>query len=159
RAVVEVYSEDEILRLKQDTPPLAEPSVGAVRAIGPFQRLTKEPIKEAAFTDTTIDLTKPQKVEGKPLYTSTFRADQLDSKGKPYRFGVYAYRIQAVIPNGQASGPSSYFLTIPAAPQWPFAHEDGEKCQLKWAANAEKSLNGYRVYRMEGPRINGPGQK
>ena len=33
------------------------------------------------------------------------------------------------------------------------------KCHLKWAANAEKGLKGYRVYRMEGPRINGPGQK
>ena len=26
-------------------------------------------------------------------------------------------------------------------------------------ANLEKGLQGYRVYRMEGPRINGPGQK
>src|SRR5262249_11292652 len=28
RAVVEVFSEDEVVRLKKDTPPLAEPSVG-----------------------------------------------------------------------------------------------------------------------------------
>src|SRR5258708_6199267 len=33
RAVVEVFSEDEVVRLKKDTPPLAEPSVGAVKQI------------------------------------------------------------------------------------------------------------------------------
>src|SRR5207248_2103516 len=42
RAPVEVLSEDEIVRLKTDTPPLQAPSVGAVRAIGPFTRLTKD---------------------------------------------------------------------------------------------------------------------
>ncbi len=41
RAVVEVFSEDQLKRLKTDTPPLAEPSVGSVRAIGKFVRLTK----------------------------------------------------------------------------------------------------------------------
>src|SRR5205814_9107037 len=49
--------------------------------------------------------------------------------------------------------------TIPSAPQWLFARENGAQCQLKWAANAELGLQGYRVYRMEGPRVNGPGQK
>ncbi len=39
------------------------------------------------------------------------------------------------------------------------AREDGNQCQLKWTANLEQGLKGYRVYRMEGPRINGPGQK
>src|SRR5207237_1093651 len=68
RAPVEVFSEDQIVRLKKDTPPLAEPSVGAVRAIGAFVRLTEKPVREAAFTDSTLDLTRPAAVEGKPLH-------------------------------------------------------------------------------------------
>src|SRR5262249_3497161 len=39
RAPVEVFTEDQIKRLKTDTPPLAEPSVGTVKAIGKFTRL------------------------------------------------------------------------------------------------------------------------
>src|SRR6187200_2678985 len=39
RAVVDVYSDDEIDRLRKDTPPLAEPSVGAIKAIRPFQQI------------------------------------------------------------------------------------------------------------------------
>ena len=56
-------------------------------------------------------------------------------------------------------GAGPYALTIPSAPQWLFAREDGERCQLKWAANPEQKVRGYRVYRMESPRVNGPGQK
>jgi hypothetical protein len=59
---------------------------------------------------------------------------------------------------GVEGGPSPYWLTIPAAPTGLFAREDGEQCKLKWSANADKQLKGYRVYRMEGPRVNGPGQ-
>src|SRR5205807_237182 len=51
RAVVDVFSEDEIVRLRKDTPPLAEPSVGGIRAIGPFQRLTKTPLAAPAHED------------------------------------------------------------------------------------------------------------
>ena len=39
-----------------------------------------------------------------------------------------------------------------------FSKEDGDQCHLQWAANAEQKLQGYRVYRMEGPKLNGPGQ-
>jgi hypothetical protein len=159
RAVVEVFSEDEILRLKKDTAPLAEPSVGAIRAIGTFTRLTKDPIRTLEYKDTGLDLTRPTPVEGKPIFTHRFRRDQLDPRGKPYRLAVYAYRIRAVNQLGIESGPSPYFLTIPSAPQWLLSREDGTKCHLKWAASPEKSLKGYRVYRMESPRINGPGQK
>jgi hypothetical protein len=167
RAPVEVFTEDQILRLKKDTPPLAEPSVGAVKRIGKFERLTKEPAKVSGpaaagitygtFTDTTIDLTKPTKVEGEATYTHRFRDDQLDPNGKPYRFGVYAYRVVAVNALGVEGGPSAWTLTIPEAVQHVFAKEDGERCHLKWAANRD-GTKGYRVYRMESPRINGPGQ-
>jgi hypothetical protein len=159
RAPVEVLTDDQIVRLKKDTPPLDEASVGAVRAIGKFTRLTKEPIKETTYTDKTLDLRKPQALDGEPLYTHRFRGDQLDSKGKDYRFGVYAYRIRAVNKLGVEGGPSPYFLTIPSGPQQLFSKEDGETCHLKWSANPEQKIRGYRVYRMESPRINGPGQK
>jgi hypothetical protein len=158
QAVVEVFSEDQVLRLKKDTPPLAEPSVGAVKAIGPFTRLTREPVKERSFTDTTVDLSRPQAVAGEPLYSHRFRADQLDGQGRPYRYAVYAYRLRAVNALGVEGGASPYFLTLPSAPQWLFSREDGGQCQLTWAANPEALLRGYRVYRIEGPRINGPGQ-
>jgi hypothetical protein len=158
RAVVEVFSDDQILRLKKDTPPLAEPSVGAVKAIGKFVLLTKEPVKDKRFTDHPLDLNRPRVIDGEPLYAHRFRADQLDPNGKPYRYAVYAYRIRAVNARGVQSGPSPYFLTIPSAPQWLFSREVDERCHLKWAANPETGLKGYRVYRMESPRVNGPGQ-
>jgi hypothetical protein len=164
RAPVEVFTEDQLVRLKKDTDPLAEPSAGAVKAIGKFERITKEPVKEPAFvwpnfTDTTLDLTKPTKVEGEPTFTHRFAKEQIDDKGKPYRFGVYAYRVRAVNALGVESGPSAWALTIPSAPQHVFAKEDGTKCHLKWAVNPETGVNSYRVYRMDGPKINGPGQK
>jgi hypothetical protein len=158
RAVVEVFSEDEVQRLKKDTPPLAEPSVGAIKVVGAFRRLTKELVKTAGYSDTALDLTKSQSVEGEPLTRSRFRAEQLDAKGKPYRYAVYAYRFRAVNALGVESGPSPYFLTIPSAPQHLFSREEDEKCHLKWAANPEQSIKGYLVYWMKGPRPEGPGQ-
>jgi hypothetical protein len=158
RAPVEVFSEDQVLRLMKDTPPLAEPSLGTINAIGDFVRLTKAPVKEATYADSAVDLAKQQTITGEPQWKHRFRADQLDPKGKEYRHGVLAYRIRAVNALGVESGPSPYFLTIPAAPQHLFAKEAGETCHLKWAASPEENLKGYRVYRMESPRINGPGQ-
>jgi hypothetical protein len=159
RAPVEVFTEDQIVRLRKDTEPLAEPSVGGVKVIGAFERLTKEPLKAPAFADTGIDLTKLTKVEGDPTFTHRFAKEQINDAGKPYRFGVYAYRVRAVNALGVEGGPSAWVLTIPSAVQNVFAKEDGTKCHLKWAANGEKAIKGYRVYRMDGPKINGPGQK
>jgi len=158
RAVVEVFSDDQVVRLKKDTPPLAEPSVGAIKAIGAFARLTQEPVKETSFTDAKVDLAKKQEVDGKPIHEHRFRKDQLDPEGKGYRYAVFAYRIRAVNALGVESGASPYFLTLPSAPQWLFSKEEGERCHLKWAANPEQKLKGYRVYRMDSPRVNGPGQ-
>ncbi len=158
RAVVEVFSEDEIHRLKKDTPPLDPPSVGAIKAIGSFQRLTKAPVKINRYTDTAIDLIKSQTLEGQPLSRHRFAASQLDPKGKPYRYAVYAYRLRVVNETGEESGPSPYFLTIPSAPQHVFSREGGEKCHLKWAGNPERGIKGYRIYWMKGPRPEGPGQ-
>lgn len=159
RAPVEVFTEDQLVRLKKDTPPLAEPSVGAVRAIGAFARLTREPVKDAAFTDTVLDLSKPTAAAGEPTFTHRFAKEQIDEGGKPYRFGVYAYRVRAVNALGVEGGPSAWVLTIPSGVQHVFAKEDGKACHLKWAANPEAGVKGYRVYRMDGPKVNGPGQK
>jgi hypothetical protein len=159
RAPVEVFTEDEIIRLKKDTDPLKEPSVGGIKAIGQFTRITKEPVREPRFTDSTVDLSKMTNVGKDLLLQHRFRDDQLDPKGKPYRYGVYAYRIRAVNALEVESGPSPFFLTIPSAPQSVFAQEDGAECKLKWLDNPERDHGGYRIYRMEGPKINGPGQK
>src|SRR5205823_13881611 len=148
RAPVEVFTEDQIVRLKKDTDPLAEPSVGGIKAIGKFERITKEPVKETAFTDTGIDLTKPTPVEGEAIFTHRFAKEQIDAAGKPYRFGVYAYRVRAVNALGVVGGPSAWVPTVPSAVQHVFAKEDGAKCHLKWAANPEAGIKGYRVYRM-----------
>ncbi len=150
RAVVEVYSEDQLKRLRGQTPPLAEPSAGAIRRIGTFVRLTSMPLKGSAFTDTGIDLTKPQEIAGEPNYDSKLHLDHLHLSGKPYRFAVFAWRIRSVNAAGVESGASPPFFSIPSAPQSLFSREDGESCHLKWTANPEKPLKGYRIYRMDG---------
>jgi hypothetical protein len=150
RAPVEVLTEDQLKRLKKQTPPLPEPSVGAIQRIGQFQRLTLSPIKRTTFSDTSVDLAKPVAIDGEPIYQHTFNAEQYDANGKPYRLAVYAYRVRAVNALGVESGPSPACFTIPSAPQWFFAKEEGTACHLKRVANPEKALKGYRVYRMDG---------
>lgn len=157
RAAVEVFTEDQLTRLKKDTPPLANRSVGAIKAIGPFRRITSEPVIGTTLTDTSVDLRNPLAVDGDLTYQHRFAPDRIDPMGKRYRYAVYAYRIRALSSVGE-SGPSPYFLTIPSAPQSLFSKEEGDTCQLKWDRNPERSLMGYRVYRIDGPRINGPGQ-
>ena len=150
RALVEVATEDQLRRLKRQTEPLMEPSVGAITKVGAFQRLTTAPVKGPAFTDTTVDLSRPQPFTEAPLYERKFNAEQFDATGKPYRFAVFAYRVRGVDGLGQEIGASAAEFTIPSAPQWLFSKEEGTTCHLKWSANAEKSLRGYRVYRMNG---------
>lgn len=95
RAAAEVFSEDQLVRLKKQTLPLVEPSVGALRRIGPFARVTTAPIKGTTFIDTNIDLTKPQSLTGETVYERKFNREQFDESGRPYRFGVFVYRIRA----------------------------------------------------------------
>jgi hypothetical protein len=156
RAAVEVLSEDQLQRLKRNTPPLAEPSVGAIQRIGRFSRLTTAPLKETSFSDATIDLTKSQPAGDEPAYTRRFSSEELDMTGKPYRLAVFAYRVRAVNTAGLQSGPSPPCFTIPSSPQWLFSKETGQTCQLKWSANLEKGISGYRVYRMDGRYDNEP---
>ena len=148
--LVTVATEDQLRRLKRQTEPLGEPSVGAITKVGAFQRLTSAPVKETTFTDTTADLSKPQPFTEAPLYERKFNTEQFDATGKPYRFAVFAYRVRGVDGLGQEIGASAAEFTIPSPPQWLFSKEEGTTCHLKWSANAEKSLRGYRVYRMNG---------
>jgi hypothetical protein len=150
RAVVEVLTEDQLTRLKSRTPPLAEPSVGAVRRVGPFSRITTGPLKETRYRDTGIDLSKPLAIDGEAVYERRFGAEHLDPGGRPYRHAVHAYRVRAAQSPGAEGGPSPAVYTIPSSPQWFFSKEDGGTCLLKWAANPEKGIRGYRVYRLDG---------
>jgi hypothetical protein len=150
RAAVEAWSDDQLQRLKKRTAPLADPAVGAIRRIGAFERLNTESISATSHTDESIDLNDPQAAEGEPVYDRQFRDEQLDRDGRPYRRAVFAYRIRAVGAGGAVSGPSPAFFTIPSSPQQLFSREDGETCRLRWAANPEKNIAGYRVYRMDG---------
>ncbi len=150
RAVVEVWSEDQLTRLKANTPPLPSPSAGAIRRIGPFETLTEKPIASLSFTDDTADLLRPQVIEGEAIYDSGLHAEQLDHAGRLYRLGIFAYRVRAVDDAGKSSGPSPACFTIPSSPQHVFSREDGTTCRLKWAANPEKGIAGYRVYRLDG---------
>lgn len=150
RALVEVWSEDQLWRLKQRTPTLTEPSVGAIRRIGPFERLTADPASSTMFVDDKIDLGTPQTIKNKPVYDHELPSQHLDLSGRPHRFAVFAYRIRAVDDAGSVSGPSPAFFTIPSSPEQVFSREDDTICRLKWAANLEKRITGYRVYRMDG---------
>lgn len=149
RADVEVWTEDQLKRLKSRVQPLPEPAIGAIRRIGSFQRLTAKPLAGLSFHDN-VDLTKPRPVEGRPLLQSALSDEHLDTAGKPYRFAVFAYHIRAVNTLGVQSGPSPYFLTVPSAPRWVFAKENEKTCDLKWTRNPEKNIIGYRIYRLDG---------
>lgn len=150
RAVVEVWSDDQLVRLKQTTAPLASPSVGAIRRISSFRQLTDEPIRDTSFLDDSVDLKTPISINDESLYDSRLHADHLDPSGRPYRLAVFAYRVRTVDDAGRAGGPSPVAFTIPSSPQQLFSREDATTCRLKWADNHEKGLVGYRVYRMDG---------
>ena len=149
RAAVEVWSDDQLRRLKSRTPPLADAVVGAIRRIGAFKRLTPEPVKGKSFVDTTINLNDPHSIEGEPIFDRPLPAEHLDESGREYRKGVFAYRIRSIDGEGTERGISPALFTIPSSPQQVFSREDGTTCQLKWSPNPERDLAGYRVYRMD----------
>jgi len=148
RARVEVLTEDQLKRLKSRTPPLEEPSVGAFTAVGEFKRLTEKPVESLSFTDRSVNL-EEKADPGKPIWNRDFSKEERDDAGKPYRLAVYAYRVRAVASSGQG-GPSEAVFTIPSMPQWVFSKEEAVTCHVKWAANPEKGIKGYRAYRMDG---------
>jgi hypothetical protein len=155
RAPVEVLSEDQLVALKKRAPPLPEPSVGALRRIGAFVRLTDEPVREPRYADD-VDLSRPRPIEGPPAWERRIPAEQLDEQGRPYRWAVFAYRVRAVNALVVEGGSSPYELTLPAAPQSLLAREQGDACDLRWAESRESGLKGYRVYRLDGRFDNQP---
>ncbi len=150
RAPVRVWSEDQLRRLRDKTEPLEEPSMGAIRLVGAFARLTAEPVTSGRYVDETVRLDTPAEIEGEPIFDSRLSLDHLAPSGKRYRYAVYAYRLISVAGNGEKLGASPAFFTIPSSPQHLFASEDGETCRLRWEANRESGIRGYRVYRMDG---------
>jgi hypothetical protein len=93
RAAVEVWSDDQLTRLKRSTPPLAVPSVGAIRCVGPFQQLTAKPIGTTSFVDDGVDLKSPKGISGQPVYDSDLHPEQVDAAGRGYHRAVFAYRV------------------------------------------------------------------
>ena len=90
RAAVEVWSDHQLKRLKQRTPPLEEPVVGALRRIGPFRRLHDQLLTEPHFVDRSVNLNQPP---SNPLaeeqenlsFDRPLHAEHLDESGRPYR--------------------------------------------------------------------------
>jgi hypothetical protein len=150
RATVEVWSDDQLRQIKGRTTPLAEPAVGAIRRIGLFRRLTSKPVQATSYIDAEVDLAKPEAIDGEPVFDRLLHAEHLDETGRAYRWAVMAYRIRIVDEAGLESGPSPAVFTIPSSPQHLFSREDGSTCRIKWAANPETGIAGYRVYRMDG---------
>jgi hypothetical protein len=150
RAVVVVYGTGQVKSIAQRLNPTSDLAAGAIKQIGPFERLAS--ISGNEYIDTTADLEKgPPKSVNNPLLNKELRPDQLEPGGKPYKFTVYAYRVRPLNNVGTVGGPSPAVLTIPSSPQHVFAKEEGKTATaLKWAANPEKGLKGYLVYRHEG---------
>lgn len=152
RADVSAYSTDEMLQIKQRRQGASETSVGHIRRIGTFQRLTKTPVKDTQFVDETVDLASGIKEPAKPaLSDSSLRPERLDPKGKPYRYAIFAYRVIAVNRLGVEGGPSPLRFTYPSTVEHVFAKEDGaDKTRLRWQPSREKAIAGYLVYRHNG---------
>lgn len=150
RATVEVWTEDQLRRLREQTDPLDEPSVGAIRRIGPFRKLTESPVSGTSYADTGVRLDQPMSIDGEPVYEKNLHLDHLSPSGKRYHLAVHAYRLISVDARGESLGQSPAFFTIPSSPQHVFSREDAERCQLRWKPNPEKGIRGYRVYRMDG---------
>ena len=145
RAPVEVLSDEQLKALKSRTPPIG--AVGAVSKVGAFARFEAS---STSWSDSSADLSGPKAGDGEPVWQKSFSKEAVDGAGAPYARAVYAYRVRAVNALGVEGGASAAVLTIPSPVQHVFAKEDGTTARLKWAANPEKGIAGYRVYRMDG---------
>ena len=146
-AVVAVLSDDELTRLKSRTRSLERPSVGAIQSVSSFRRAVSDPVAGPPFEVVSF---APVEAGRPATYERTFGKEERDPNGKPYGREVRAFRVRAINALGVASGPSAAMLSIPSSPQGLFAKEEGTTCHLKWAANPEKGIQGYRLYRMDG---------
>jgi hypothetical protein len=116
-------------------PPYAEPVVDGVRDITNIQKLNDQPLTSTRFTDGKINLHDKRPESG------------------DYRYAAYAYVVRAVNKLGTESGPSPYALTIPSEPQRVLLRERGRAAEIKWDANPEKGIVGYRIYKYGNPMM------
>jgi hypothetical protein len=117
---------------KDNDPEYPEPVAVEVRDIVEIRRLTDQPIAATTFRDT-VELLNKGGGDGE------------------YRYHVHAYIVRAVNRLGTESGPSPYALTIPSEPVNVLNREGaGGIAELKWDANPEKKIAGYRVYKLQG---------
>ena len=148
QAVVGVLSDDQLTRLKSRTAPLESPSVGAIQSVSSFvMQIDPDPIPNPPFE---MEMLTKEAADRPGVYERTFSKEERDANGKAYGREVRAFRVRAVNALGITSGPSAAVLSIPSSPQGLFSKEEGTTAQLKWSANPEKGIKGYRVYRMDG---------
>jgi len=77
-----VLSEDQLIPQRRRTPPLSQPSAGALRRIGAFVRLTDGPVRGPRYADA-IDLSRPRPIAGPPAWERRIPPEQLDERGRP----------------------------------------------------------------------------
>jgi hypothetical protein len=116
---------------RDNDPEYDEPHVAEVTDITSIRQINDQLLTGLSFTDR-IDLAQPL------------------PESKDYKHAVYAYIVRAVNRLGIESGPSPYALTIPSEPTDVLNREKGTTAELKWAANPEKSIAGYHVYKLAG---------
>ena len=114
-------------------PAYVEPVVDKVRDIAGIEKLNDKPLAGTSFTDEKVDLGKKGTESG------------------DYKYAVYAYILRTVNQLGTESGPSPYALTIPAGPRNVMLREKAGSAEIKWDANPEKGIAGYRVYKYGKP--------
>jgi fibronectin type 3 domain-containing protein len=129
-AKVQTVTEGKAGAWRDNDPKYDRPMVVAVRDITGIRKLNDVPIKDTSYTDGSVELSDP------------------GAESAGYRFKVHAYVVRAVNALGTESGPSPYALTLPSAPQHVLCRQTDAGAELKWAANPEKHIAGYHVYRM-----------
>jgi hypothetical protein len=132
KAVMRSVKQGKPAPWKDNDPEYDAPVPVEVRDIVDLHKLNEAPVATTSFLDESVQL------------------DKLDVKDGEYKHEVFAYIVHAVNRLGVESGPSPYALTIPSEPTDFFNHETKGAANLEWAANPEKHIVGYRVYKLEG---------
>jgi hypothetical protein len=130
-ASVKTVKKGEPAAWKDNDPEYAEPMPVKITDITNMQKLNSTLLHATSFTDN-VDLTRKEPEVGE------------------YKFAVHAHIVRAVNKLGVESGPSPYALTIPSEPVNFLCRERGDTAELKWNANPEKGIVGYRIYKLKG---------
>jgi len=130
-ASVKTVKKGEPAAWKDNDPEYAEPMPVKVTDITSIQKLNPRLLSTTNYTDTADLIRKAPDVGD-------------------YKFAVHAYIVRAVNKLGVESGPSPYALTIPSEPVNFLCREQGNTAELKWDANPEKGITGYRIYKLKG---------